>query len=417
MRFGAALLMLTLSGLVSANRFAYVTNNASTGAEQSVQPGLGIIDLTYRSTVPFIVLPGNSDTVAVSADGLTLYAAGREFGRVYVVDLETAKYTTTINYGTGASPVGVDISPDGSLLYVSHVGGFSAINTATRVAITAAPGTALTYSGNGVRFLPGLPYAVFTGSDGLSIVWTGDHTVKAEVASLPGARGTAVYPDPDLAVVYVANQNEDSIAAVVLSNTATPDLLSAGASKVYLEAGCAPRDLTVSADGAYLYVVCEGDLAETSTVNGQLAILSLASPGVPVLDHYMDLNDEGGGTYFNANGMHPSAITTADNGRVYVLKNIWGAADTNNNGFWLSTLEQSGAQLTEIDRVYTGWAGIKTTLIFDDFVGPECELCKKGYQPETRVEIKRPAAWSPPGLLLLLASLLAFRLWRRAQPQ
>jgi YVTN family beta-propeller protein len=180
-------------------------------------------------------------TLAISADGKTLYALDQ--GNWRIVILDAAKLERVASIPTGRYPFGLALSPDGARLYVTNTGLFE---------YTTIPGAdANNELGTGLHFPPfGYPSKAARGgtiaegkqiaglgdenSDRGSSLWTydvrdrehpaitaklrlGEHISESAGATIGGAAPTSVAASAD--AVYVTLAHEDSVAKLSVDGT------------------------------------------------------------------------------------------------------------------------------------------------------------------------------------------------------
>jgi hypothetical protein len=107
-------------------RYAFIGDRSSDGSITKV-------DLFARQVVGRAALPGGgtdrANSIAVSADGSTVFATHMNSNQLQVIDAATMTVSRTlgtcvVSGCTGAGPKGVALSPDESLLYITYRSGF-----------------------------------------------------------------------------------------------------------------------------------------------------------------------------------------------------------------------------------------------------------------------------------------------------
>jgi len=81
--------------------------------------GVGITNTATRTVTGFIPTGATPTGIAFSPDGLRAYTANQGDNTVSVIDVTSAQVIATLSTG-GSSPFAVQVSPDGSLLYVGN---------------------------------------------------------------------------------------------------------------------------------------------------------------------------------------------------------------------------------------------------------------------------------------------------------
>jgi YVTN family beta-propeller protein len=132
--------------------------------------------------------------------------------KVYVFN--TSSQTVTTNITVGTNPQGLDVTPNGSTLYVSNfTGGVSVIDTATRTVVhTVATGT----QGAGVAVQPGGAFVYVVNPTGnVSVIDTSTNLIVATITV--GNTPEQVAFTSDGAKAYVTNQNSNNVSVIETS--------------------------------------------------------------------------------------------------------------------------------------------------------------------------------------------------------
>jgi YVTN family beta-propeller protein len=189
-------------------RYVYVADRGPGGAG-----GLTVIDTT-NNAASYIGTGGSPYGVAVSPDGSRLYTDNGSYVRV--IDAATRKSISIFDgpYNPFAKAIKVAVSPDGSRLYLWFKGesGVSVIDTATNKTITtvgvATTDVAVSPDGHYV-------YATWKINKTLAVIDAATNTVTKLIA-VGDATGVAVSPDGRY--VYVANQADGTMSVVFTGN-------------------------------------------------------------------------------------------------------------------------------------------------------------------------------------------------------
>jgi YVTN family beta-propeller protein len=194
----------------------------------------------------------------VTASGPFAYAPVRSANSVAVFDVpSTFQLGTPIAVGSG--PVGIGLSPNGTLAYVANYDGntVSVINTTNNSIVATVPvgssplGVAVTPNGS-------FAYVANNFSNNVSVISTASNTVvaTAAVGSIPSF--VAITPDGKFA--YVTNQTSSNISVIsTASNTVVATIsLSAG-----------PVGLAITPNGSFVYATVPG--------TNSVAVISTAS--------------------------------------------------------------------------------------------------------------------------------------------
>ena len=217
-------------------------------------PGLLVIDtstLTVTTTVPI-----NGVAVAVTPDGKFAYVL--DFASIAVMDTATNAVVATIPLDPSLSGTFIQISPDGSMAWVSespHAGHVSpaitVIQTATNQ-VTGSMGLLRKATPGAIVFSPDGKRAWVT-ADGAAVDVMDAVGLKAvsEIDSLGSVYGPAISPDGT--VLLLPNTGTSRAAAFSQSGTELASIPLGdmdGGNQIYIEYGGA----AVSPDGARVYV-------------------------------------------------------------------------------------------------------------------------------------------------------------------
>jgi len=177
--------------------------------------------------------------LAVSSDGKRLYLALGMRNAVVVVNIETDSVIATVP--VGIAPYRIELAPNNRILFVADRGGPH---------VKSGEPSALT-GGTAVRIDPATDAAV---SGSLSFVNTNTFAVtELEEGRQPS--GMCVIADGS--TLYVANSDDDTVAAIDTVNRRVQKILSL---RPLHDAGFGqmPTDVGLSDDGKFLYVTCGG---------------------------------------------------------------------------------------------------------------------------------------------------------------
>ena len=214
---------------------------------------VGTVTVTVDAPAP--LLTGNG-SAACTGKG---YVVNNFDNTVSVIDLQSGAEVDVIT--VGSNPRGLDLTPDGALVFVANRGDntVSVIRTSDDTVIATIP---LTGTGE--------PYNVEASPDGSTVyvvnktiggggAGTSDVSVidvasRAEVRkiTLGGTSPEGLAISPDGASVYVVNRESETVDVI---STATQLVTTSG-----IAAPSHPRDATFLPDGSKAYVVAEGDL-------------------------------------------------------------------------------------------------------------------------------------------------------------
>jgi YVTN family beta-propeller protein len=227
-------------------------------AQPNGQNGAAIVVIDTATNTVTDTIPVNQEPLdkrglyglAVSPDGATLYVANGVFigqagdGFLSVIDLATG--SVTANIPVGIYPVGVTLSPDGSVAYVDDekTKTVSVIDLSTNTVTATISG----YNPSDVALSPdgSRAYIVNVKSNTVSVFDTATNT---EIGTFPsgfgGGNPSAVVISPDGSTAYVS----DASGVVSLINLSTNSIIT------NVTIGVSAYLLAVSPDGSHLYVL------------------------------------------------------------------------------------------------------------------------------------------------------------------
>ncbi|RVW06157.1 YncE family protein [Rhodococcus spongiicola] len=219
---------------------AYVTNDRQDGT-------VSVIDISTNTVTTTIQVGQRPNGVAVTPDGTRAYVANADDGTVSVIDTATNTVTTTIEVAASDRPRFVVITPDGNHAYVSlsGVGGepdrVSVIDTRTNTVTTTVRvetplGVAVTPDGT-------LAYVVDADGDSVSVIDTATQEVVDTVPVGNYPYQLAIAPDGTRA--YVTNTFDDSVSVIDTATRVVIDTVPVGNS---------PNGVAVTPDGTLAYV-------------------------------------------------------------------------------------------------------------------------------------------------------------------
>ena len=198
----------------------YITADGRFGYTTTVSAGQVVkIDMATGNVVTSISFPTQVVCLAVSPNETTAYVTDMDQATVHVVDLASDS-DTGVNISVGSSPHGLDLTPDGSKLYVAN-----------------------------------------TGAGTVSVIDTATNTVTATVTV--GANPLAVHVLRNGATAFVAN-NADG--------TVTPIDVATDVAQSAITVSTGPGPMDESPDGLLLYIA--GD------TNGTIDVLTISNSNV-----------------------------------------------------------------------------------------------------------------------------------------
>jgi len=229
--------------------FAYIANTASNT--------VSVISMVSKTVVATIPVGQSPIGVSVSPDGSLVYIANQGSGDISVISAATNKVIATITLAQSAEPSGIVASPDGSRVYTAdyRLNTVSVINTATNAVISVISvgnnpyGISISPDGSRV-------YVTNVGDNTVSVINTATNAVVATIAT--GGLPNDVCLSPDGSRLYSANYYTNNVSVV---NTATNAVIAT------ISVGANPVDVAVSPDGTTLYVmnINDGTVSVVST--------------------------------------------------------------------------------------------------------------------------------------------------------
>ncbi len=224
-----------------------------------------VISTTTHALVTTVSVEGNRPLgIAVSPDGSLAYVVMRSRGTVSVIS--TATNTVVATIFLGFFPRGIAITPDGAFLYVTTRFGAKGrpavmvVETATNTVVETVPFPEAPY---GVAITPDGAFAYVASGGTVSVIATATNKVVTTVAVDP--RPGSVAFTPDGAFAYVASTVGNGSVISTATNKVVAALETIGGT-----AGL--PGVVVSPDGAFAYVA-----TRLSTTRGFVKVFSTAT--------------------------------------------------------------------------------------------------------------------------------------------
>jgi YVTN family beta-propeller protein len=226
--------------IAPSGEFAYIANRAA-GV-------VTVVDTAIDKVVATIPVPdGPPQYLAFAPDGKRLYVSvfndpDRSINEVAVLDSRTNTVLTKIKVGT--RPFALNVTPDGSQIYVPNhdSGTVSVIDTATNSLVADIPVKPnphwVAFSADGTR-----AYTANHDSNLVSVIDTASRKVVDEVPVQTSPHSVAVDPTQPL----VANVNYDSNSVTVIDTKSDKVVAT-------VPVGTHPQDVAWAPDGRHLYV-------------------------------------------------------------------------------------------------------------------------------------------------------------------
>ena len=188
--------------------------NAPPGVDEKTLPppdrsadGIGEVDLATNTLTRVIHAGNDPEQVDISLDGTRLYVANEDAAQLSVVDLKSGNIVATAKVGD--EPEGVTLRPDGKVVYVTSEGDgdVAAIDTATNMVLMRIP---VGHRPRGIGFLPDGSRAFVTleNDAALAVIDSQRHVLVQTVqlgdpASTPRPRPMGITVRTDGTMVYV----------------------------------------------------------------------------------------------------------------------------------------------------------------------------------------------------------------------
>ncbi len=235
--------------------------------------------------------------VAASPNGRFVYVTNRGDDTVSVIDTGIHSDGSPEVIGppieVGRTPIGVAVSPDGRYIYVANLDGNTKDDENGSLSVIAASSGEVVWSVEdlgkdpvGVAVSPNGEYVFITnhGDNTLSVI---DTNTREEVTGLytrikvgRAPMGVAVSPSGDY--IYVASRKSDSQNGTVPVIQTADDVVDYDVVKTVYDVGKQPVGVSVTPDGAYVYVTCRGD----DTEDGRVSVIRTSDYSVESIPDY-----------------------------------------------------------------------------------------------------------------------------------
>jgi YVTN family beta-propeller protein/parallel beta-helix repeat protein len=274
---------------------------------------VSVIDMATRTVIATVTVGSQPFDIQLSPDGSQVWTANRNSssGSVSVIDTDTNTLVTTI--ATGALTDFLTFSPNGSTVYASN-------SDATTVSVIDADPNSPTYHQvvdtisvttprPAVFSLDGsTAYVPSLSGNSVAVIDTATNEVTTSISVGSTPYFAALVPDGKR--LYVPNFRGDSVS--VIDTDAASGTYHTVIATIATGSRSRPQYLTVSADGAKVYVVCDGDddVVVINTADNTIA----ARPAAGSYPVYPALSPDGTTLYVsNVSGNTLSVIDTATN--------------------------------------------------------------------------------------------------------
>jgi probable HAF family extracellular repeat protein/YVTN family beta-propeller protein len=315
----------------------------------------------------------------------------------------TATNTVVDTIAVGSQPTWVAVTPDKSLLYVSHnQDSMHVIETSTNTVLTTIPASAI--SSGSMVFTPNGEFLYSANGSAVVVISTATNSIVDTIPIATGAWGMAITPDGS--TVYVANSGATNGVVSVIS-TATNTVVD----EIAVDIG--PVSLVTTPDGAFVYV---GHLSPSYPDPGIISVISTATntvvdtivAGLGVGSNPMVITPDGANIYVGHNlSFDMSVISTATNTVLATIEHpLMNPTDlaiapdgskvyaTNRN---LSALVIDTATNTVVDtiEVGTGSWGVAVSSFSMVGLGPGFHGVASGVSADGNVIVGGVAIWTP----------------------
>ncbi len=201
------------------------------------------LDTATNTILPgSVAIPGVPSFSVVRGDQSLVYVSSLVTGQVTVIETLTNTIVTTIPVGAGAA--GLDMTTDGTRLYVATATGIRVVETATNTVVATIP-----VGGNGesldVALSPDGTRAIASQHNGNTAVLI-DTVTNAVIATIVvGSDPNEVTFSRDGSLAYVSNFGSNTVSVIDVATQAVTATIAVGTP---------PRDLELSLAGTHLYV-------------------------------------------------------------------------------------------------------------------------------------------------------------------
>lgn len=244
---------------------------------------VSVIDRVTGATTTVKVV-SSPKAIALSDDGTRVYVGGSNAISV----ISTANHTVVQKITTNGGQVyGIDISADGSRIYVTNNGKntVSVINTATNsivatIAVGAKPG--------GIVLAGSRLYIANTGAGTVTVIDTASNTVVGNPITV-GASPSELVASADGSRVYVTNHGSGTVSVVDAGTRSVVGTITVGSQ---------PQGIALSPDGSLLYVANGRDTISVVDTATRAVLRTVTIDGSPENgSHRLALSPDGSQIY------------------------------------------------------------------------------------------------------------------------
>lgn len=226
----------------------------------SIDNTVSVIDTRSNQVIATISVGADPNGIYFSPDGKFAYVSDSDSDAVSVISTATNSVVYTITEDVGDYPVATLVSPDGSRLFVSNshwqnIKVYSTANYQLLQTIPLAGGweprqMAITADGSTL-------YVATANTVESSVLKINTTTYAVAAPIVTGANIHSIVLTPDGSKLYVADSNGNMVYVI---NTATNTVIAS------IPVGNEPAGVSVTADGASVYVTVQGSLNMGPTV-------------------------------------------------------------------------------------------------------------------------------------------------------
>jgi YVTN family beta-propeller protein len=224
-----------------------VADGARAAAGEHTPAGSGAV--AVPAVVGRLQVGDSPRDIAVSADGLRLFATNRDDGIVSVVNTSTGSVESTTDLGAGSGPEGIAVTPDGRTSFVvdNEASSVTVVDNATGRVRRTIP---VALSPTDVAVAPDGRTAFVTSTDGGTLMSLDAQQVLTSVTA--DGRPQSLALSPDGATAYVTDGGNNTLITVDTHGSTVLDRIPVGAG---------PGGVALSPDGTTAYVVGVDDNA------------------------------------------------------------------------------------------------------------------------------------------------------------
>ena len=223
------------------NAYLYVVENSANS--------VGVFDTATKTKVATIAVGTQPIDIALTPDGAYAYVTNRHSNSVSVIQTSNNSVITTVT--VGSSPFGVAVTPNGQFVYVTNenTDSVSVIATASNTVVATITSPEID-SPTQIAFTPNGAFAYVTNfNGGVAVIQTSDNSVVTEVTAGSSPFGVTITADG--AYVYVSNYFSNNVSVIRTSDNTVITTIPTTSGGAWL------RDIAITPDGQFVYVAVQ----------------------------------------------------------------------------------------------------------------------------------------------------------------